>query len=116
MRAIEHPAVDVLGHPSGRLLNRRAGLDLDLDAVTEAAAANDVALEVNANPHRLDLWGEAVRRALEAGARIAINTDAHRPAEYENLRYGVHAARRGWAEPPDVLTASDVAGVRAFLG
>ncbi|MDZ7701933.1 MAG: DNA polymerase/3'-5' exonuclease PolX [Halobacteriales archaeon] len=113
--AIEHPAVDVLGHPSGRLLNKRQGLELDLDAVAESAAANGVALEVNASPYRIDLWGEAVRRAVDAGATISIDTDAHRPAEFEHLRYGVHAARRGWAEAADVLTARDADGVRAFL-
>jgi DNA polymerase (family 10) len=115
LAALDHPAVDVLGHPSGRMLNRRPGMELDLDAIAEAAARNEVALEVNANPHRLDLWGEAVRRAVDAGATIAINTDAHRPAEYEHLRYGVHAARRGWAEAADVLTTRDADGVREFL-
>ncbi len=113
--AMEHPEVDVLGHPTGRLLNRRSGLALDVDAVAEAAASNGVALEVNANPHRLDLQGEAVRRAVEAGATIAIDTDAHRPAEFEYLRYGVHTSRRGWAEAADVLNAREVDGFREFL-
>ncbi|MFB6359904.1 MAG: helix-hairpin-helix domain-containing protein [Halobacteriales archaeon] len=115
LTAIEHPAVDVLGHPSGRMLNRRPGMEIDIDAVAEAARSNGVALEVNANPHRIDLWGEAVRRAVEAGATIAINTDAHRPAEYSHRRYGVHAARRGWAETDDVLTARTADEVRDFL-
>ncbi|MFB6353449.1 MAG: DNA polymerase/3'-5' exonuclease PolX [Halobacteriales archaeon] len=113
--AAEHPSVDIVGHPSGRLLNRRPGLELDLDTLAEAAAANGVALEVNANPHRLDLWGEAVRRAIDAGATVAVNTDAHRPGEYDYLRYGVHAARRGWAERADVLNSSGADDVRAFL-
>jgi DNA polymerase (family 10) len=115
VRAVAHPAVDVLGHPSGRLLNRRPGLELDVDAIAAAAVEHEVALEVNANPHRLDLWGEAVRRAIEGGATIAINTDAHRPAEYEHLRYGLHAARRGWAAAENVLTSGDAAAVRSFL-
>ena len=114
--AVEHPEVNVLGHPTGRLLNRREGLDLDIDAVAEAAAANDTALEINANPHRLDLRGGYVQAAVEAGAVIVVNTDAHRPAEFDYLRFGVHTARRGWAEPADVLNARDADEVAEFLG
>jgi DNA polymerase (family 10) len=113
--AVEHPSVDVLGHPSGRILNSRAGLEFDVEAVASAAADHGTALEINSNPHRLDLWGSAVKQAVEAGATIAVNTDAHSPAEYENVRYGVHTARRGWAETADVLNARDAEGVRAFL-
>ena len=113
--AVEHPEVDVLGHPSGRLIHQRPGLELDVEAVAHAAADHDTALEVNGNPHRLDLWGSAVKQAVEAGATIAVDTDAHSPGEYEFVRYGVHTARRGWAETDDVLNARDAAGVRAFL-
>ena len=113
--AIEHPEVDVIGHPTGRYLNQRAGLELDFEAVAEAAAANGVALEVNANPQRLDLSGGAVRTAIEAGATIVVDTDAHRPASYDLVRYGVHTARRGWAEASDVLNAWDVEDVREFV-
>ncbi|WP_134670737.1 PHP domain-containing protein [Halorussus marinus] len=113
--AVEHPHVDVLGHPSGRMLNSRAGLEFDVEAVASAAADAETALEINSNPHRLDLWGSAVKRAVEAGATIAIDTDAHTPAEYRNVRYGVHTARRGWAETADVLNARDADGVREFL-
>ncbi len=114
-RAMEHPGVDVLGHPSGRLLNSREGMGLDAAALGETAAAEGVALEINSNPHRLDLWGGAVKAAVDAGARIVVNTDAHAPAEFENVRYGVHTARRGWAEPDDVLNAGSVDEVRDFL-
>ncbi|KYH27412.1 phosphatase YcdX [Halalkalicoccus paucihalophilus] len=113
--AIEHPATDVLGHPTGRMLGRRPGLDPDLQAIAEAAADHGVALEVNANPARLDLWGRAVKVARSAGAKIAIDTDAHSAAEFENVRYGVHTARRGWAEPEDVLNTWDAEAVRAFI-
>lgn len=101
--AAEHPHVDIIGHPSGRLLNQRSGMTLDPAALGEAAASADTALEINSNPARLDLWGDAVRRATDAGATIAINTDAHAPREYEYLRYGVHTARRGWADPTTVF-------------
>jgi DNA polymerase (family 10) len=113
--AIVHPAVDIVGHPTGRQLGRRPGLDLDVETVAEAAAAHDTALEVNANPRRLDLRGGAVKAAIEAGATIAIDTDAHRPANYELLRYGVHTARRGWAERGDVLNARPHEELLAFL-
>jgi DNA polymerase (family 10) len=115
VRAVEHPHVDVLGHPSGRLLNERRGLDFDVERVAAAAAAHDTALEVNSNPHRLDLWGDAVQAAVETGALIAVNTDAHAPAALGYVRYGVHTARRGWAEREDVLNARDLDGLRAFL-
>ena len=84
-------------------------------AQRSSAAANDVALEVNSNPHRLDLWGSAVQAAIEAGATIAIDTDAHSPQEFEFVRYGVHTARRGWASADDVLNARTAEAVRTFL-
>ena len=116
MRAVEHPAVDVLGHPTGRLLNRRKGLELDYDRIAAAAAEAGTALEVNANPHRLDLSGTGVRAAVDAGAPVVVNTDAHSPGELDYARYGVHTARRGWAESADVLNTWGADDVRAFLG
>ncbi|ELZ03743.1 DNA polymerase/3'-5' exonuclease PolX [Natrialba aegyptia] len=115
VRAVENPAVDVLGHPSGRLLNERSGLDFDATALGEAAAEHDTALEVNSNPRRLDLWGSAVQAAIDAGAKIAINTDAHQPSTLEFMRWGVHTARRGWAEPGDVINTWELEAVREFL-
>ncbi len=116
VRAVEHPEVDVLGHPTGRIINSRQGLAPDMDAVAAAAAREGVAIEVNANPARLDADGAAVRAAVEAGATIAVNTDAHSPRELDNARYGAHTARRGWAEHADVLNAWSVTEVREFLG
>jgi len=116
IRAIEHEHVEVLGHPTGRLINQRPGVDVDAERVGNAAADAGVALEVNANPARLDLAGEQVRAAIDAGATVVVNTDAHSPAEFEHLTYGVHTARRGWAEPDSVLNAWDVGAVREFLG
>jgi DNA polymerase (family 10) len=113
--AIEHPEVDIVGHPTGRLLNQRPGLDLDIERVADAAADSGTALEINADPHRLDLRSSNVKIAIEAGATIAIDTDAHRPGAYDSIRYGVHTARRGWAEADDVLNTRDADGVREFL-
>ncbi|GAA0513987.1 DNA polymerase (family 10) [Halorubrum aquaticum] len=116
VRAVEHPEVDVLGHPTGRLINERQGLDPDMERVAAAAASEGVAIEVNANPARLDADGSAVRAAVEAGATVAVNTDAHAPRELDNARYGLHTARRGWAETADVLNAYSLAELREFLG
>ena len=113
--AAEHPDVNVIGHPTGRYLNRREGLDIDIERLAAVAADNDTALEINANPARLDLGGGAVKQAVEAGATIAINTDAHSPRDFELLRYGVHTARRGWTETANVLNTRDAEGLREFL-
>ncbi len=115
VRAVEHPAVDVLGHPTGRRLGRRPGLDVDASRVAAAARDAGTALEVNASPSRLDLRDEHVRTAVEAGARVVVNTDAHRPEEFGQVRYGVHTARRGWAETAHVLNTLPVEDLRAFL-
>lgn len=115
VHAVENPAIDIVGHPSGRLLNQRSGLDYDVTAVGRAAAEHGTALEVNSDPRRLDLWGSAVQAALEAGAKIAIDTDSHQPATLEYMRWGVHTARRGWAEPIDVINTWDLTELREFL-
>ena len=114
--AIEHPETDIIGHPTGRTLNQRPGMSLDFETVGKAASEHGVALEINAYPSRLDLRGAAVKTVIEQGATIVVDTDAHAPVHLEFLRYGVHTARRGWAEPDDVLNARDVEGIREFLG
>ncbi|MFC7200340.1 DNA polymerase/3'-5' exonuclease PolX [Halospeciosus flavus] len=114
--AIEHEHVDVLGHPTGRLINDRPAMELDPSELGAAAAEHGVALEINSNPHRLDLWGELVKVAVEEGATVTVNTDAHSPSEFGYTEYGVHTARRGWCEPDDVLNTWDVDEVRDFLG
>ena len=115
IQAVEHPHVDILGHPTGRIINSRPGIAPDIEAVVEAAATAGTAIEVNANPARLDADGDTVRAAIDAGATIAVNTDAHAPRELDNARYGVHTARRGWAETADVLNARSSEEIRAFL-
>ncbi|WP_262175989.1 DNA polymerase/3'-5' exonuclease PolX [Haloarcula laminariae] len=113
--AAEHPEVDIIGHPTGRYLNRRPGLDVDVERLATAAAEAGTALEINASPARLDLDGYAVKAAIEAGATVAINTDAHSPGSFPQVTYGVHTARRGWAEAGDVLNARSAAELREFL-
>ena len=114
--AASHPSVDIIGHPTGRRLNERSGLDVDVAELAAVAADHETALEINANPSRLDLSGRFVQQAIEAGATITVNTDAHRPASYDFLRYGVHTARRGWAEADDVLNTHGVDALRSHFG
>ncbi|MDS0258086.1 DNA polymerase/3'-5' exonuclease PolX [Haloarcula sp. S1CR25-12] len=113
--AAEHPEVDIIGHPTGRYLNRRSGLDVDIERLASAAAEAGTALEVNASPARLDLSGNAVKPAIEAGATVAIDTDAHSPGSFGQVTYGVHTARRGWAEAGDVLNTRSPDDLREFL-
>ncbi len=99
LAAIRHPLVHIIGHPTGRFVGRRQGLEPDMSALFEAAAEHDTALELNANWNRLDLRDTHLRGALEAGCRIAINTDAHREEHLDNLTYGILTARRAGLEP-----------------
>src|SRR5512138_16653 len=103
LNAIRNPNVDIIGHPTGRLIPDREGADLDMDAVLQAAAETGVALEINAHPARLDLSDINARRAKELGIPISINTDAHSEEDMDMLPYGVATARRAWLEPKDVI-------------
>ncbi len=103
INAIRNPYVDIIGHPTGRLIPDREGADLDMDAVLQAAAETGVALEINAHPSRLDLDDVHARRAKEMGIPISINTDSHSEADFDMLPYGVATARRAWLEAKDVI-------------
>ena len=114
IRGMQHPEVDILAHPTGRILNRREPFALDVEAVLQAAAALDLAVELNAHPSRLDLHDGHVRRAKELGVKVAINTDAHVTRDLGLIRYGVDQARRGWLEKTDVLNALPLEGFLAW--
>jgi DNA polymerase (family 10) len=103
LNAINNPHVDMIGHPTGRLLPDRAGADIDMDVVMATAAATGTILEINANPARLDLRDIHVRMAVDRGVKIAVNTDAHRAEEFELLHYGIATAQRGWATASDIV-------------
>jgi len=105
LRALSNPFLHILGHPTGRLINRRAGTNPDMQKVAAAAKQHNVALEINAHWHRLDLRDTHARIAADAGCLLAINTDAHTREDFDNLRYGVLTARRAWLMPKSCLNA-----------
>lgn len=115
IRAIEHPATTMLGHPTGRLLLRREPYKIDLQKVIDAAIANRVIIEINANPRRLDLDWRLWRRAADRGLMCAINPDAHRTEGLQHFEAGVNVARKGGLGPEQVLNCRDVQGVARWF-
>ena len=103
LNAMQNPFVDAIGHPTGRLISRREGYEVDLNAVIKAAAETGTALEINSHYDRLDLSDLHAKQAKEAGARITINTDAHHTDMLWMMELGVGTARRGWLTRGDVL-------------
>jgi DNA polymerase (family 10) len=103
LKALQHPEADVFAHPTARLINKRDPVDFDVEEVLACAAEAGVALELNANPHRLDLRDTHLLLAKELGAKIVISTDAHRVEDLSLMPYGVEQARRAWLERDDVL-------------
>jgi len=104
-RAIANPCVDILFHPTGRLINKRPPIDIDIDEVIALAKKNGTVLEANAFPDRLDLKEEYIRKCMEAGVKISIDSDAHAARHFYLLEWGIAQARRGWAEKKDVVNA-----------
>lgn len=115
LRAIEHPLVNIIGHPTGRLINRRRGLEPDMAALYAAAAACGVALEINAHWMRLDLRDVHVRGAADAGCLIAIDCDVHERRDYDNLVFGVMTGRRGWLRPARCVNTWDAPKLHSWL-
>jgi DNA polymerase (family 10) len=107
LTAISNEHVDILGHPTGRLLPTRPAYELDMDRVLDAAKAAGTALEINASPYRMDLDDPQIREARDRGVSLAIGTDAHSRAELGHMRHGVTLARRGWCGPKDILNTLD---------
>ena len=115
IRAMQHPSVDIVGHPTGRLLGRREPFELDVEAVLQAASELDVAVEINANPNRLDLNEVHARRARELGVKVVINTDAHSVQRLDHISYGVDQARRAWLGREDVLNTMTADQLRGWM-
>jgi DNA polymerase (family 10) len=115
IKAIEHRYVHIIGHLTGRLILKREGLSPNLKKVIKAAAANDTALEINANHWRLDLRDTHAGAAIEAGVKLAVNTDAHGPADLDQLYFGVLTARRAWATKKHVVNCLPAGKLKQWL-
>jgi len=115
VRAIKNRYVGILAHPTGRLLFQREGFRIRLDDVYEAVSGEGVVIEVNASPHRLDLDWREIHPAKERKIRFAVNPDAHSAAGYDDLRYGIGVARKGWLTKKDVINTLPVEKALAVL-
>lgn len=114
-RAIENPNADILFHPTGRIINRREPIDLDMDEIIKVAKKTGTVMEANSFPERSDLRDEYVRKCVEAGVKLSIDSDAHSSKHYLNFEYGIAQARRGWAERGDIINAWPVEKMLGFL-
>ena len=115
LRAIANPYVDIIGHPTGRLLLGRAGYPIDMEAVIEAAATHGVCIEINANPSRLDLDWRFVRLARDRGIKVPIDPDAHSLTGLDDMRYGIGIGRKGWLRANDVLNTLETEALLHFF-
>ncbi len=115
LRAIENPHVDVIGHPTGRLILKRSAYALDIEAIIDAAARHGVALEINSQIDRLDLNDSQARLARDRGVRLIISSDAHAPQALAVTRWGVTQARRAWLTRDDVLNTRPFDTFRSLL-
>jgi len=114
LRAMDDPTMTILGHPTGRLLLSREAYPMDLDRIFARAAERRVAIEINADPQRLDLDWRVLQRAVAAGVAISIGADAHGPAHMHNMDYGIGIARKGWLRAEDILNTRPVDEFLAF--
>jgi DNA polymerase (family X) len=115
LAAMDSPYLSILAHPSGRLIDERDPYDVDMLAIVRKAKACGIALELNAHPERLDLSDVHCRMAKDEGVLVCVNSDAHSVADFDNLRYGIGQARRGWLEANEVLNTRPLAGLKKIL-
>jgi DNA polymerase (family 10) len=115
LRAIRNPHVDILGHPTGRMIGARPPADLDMEAVLQACAETGTAVEINAHPSRLDVNDLYARRAVELGCKVSINSDAHERSGMEMMDYGIAVARRAWLTPADVINTLALPELLVYL-
>lgn len=115
LRAMDNPCCNILGHPSGRLINRRGPSEVDMEKIMRAAAERNCHLELNAHPDRLDLSDRFCKMAREMNVKVAVSTDAHGLSELDFMRFGVDQARRGWLEPRDVINTRSLSELKKIL-
>jgi DNA polymerase (family 10) len=115
IKAMENPHVDIISHPTGRLIKKREEYQIDVEKILEAARETKTALEINSYPERLDLKDVYIKRAREEGVKMAINTDSHNPSQLHYIEYGISQARRGWAEKEDIINCWPVEKLLKFF-
>jgi DNA polymerase (family 10) len=115
VRAIQHPAANILAHPTGRRINRRDPYPVEMRDIVAAARDHGVMLEINATPERLDLNDLHATMAREAGVKLVISTDAHRMHELDWMRHGVDQARRAWCQPSDIANTRPLREFQTLL-
>jgi DNA polymerase (family X) len=115
VEAAKNPSVDIIFHPTGRMINRRDGYPVDMIKVIEAAKDTKTVLEIDAHYNRLDLKDEHIRMAIENEVNLMIDSDAHHPLHFSFLRFGIAQARRGWAEKTSILNTLPVSKLLASL-
>jgi DNA polymerase (family 10) len=108
LEAAKNPSVDIIFHPTGRIINRRDGYPVDIARLIETARDTNTVLEIDAHYNRLDLKDEYIRMAVNNDVKLVIDSDAHHPLHFAFLRFGIGQARRGWAEKPSILNALPV--------
>ncbi|OGI43425.1 MAG: DNA polymerase III [Candidatus Moranbacteria bacterium RIFOXYD1_FULL_44_9] len=115
IRAMENPRVDIISHPTGRVIHKRSGYELDMEEIFRAAARTKTILEINSYPDRLDLNDLNIRRAIEHGVKLSLGTDSHSKNQLHNLDLGIAQARRGWAKKGDIVNCLTADQIVAFL-
>ncbi|MBM3897907.1 MAG: DNA polymerase/3'-5' exonuclease PolX [Thaumarchaeota archaeon] len=115
LKAVENPNVDILFHPTGRLINKRAPYEIDIEKIIEKCSDVGTILEINAYPDRLDLKDDYIRKAVQIGAKLCINSDAHSTSHFQYLEYGIGQARRGWVSAEDMVNTFAVNSFLASL-
>jgi DNA polymerase (family 10) len=115
IRAMKNPNVDIISHPTGRLIQRRDEYQIDFEKILKVAKETGTILEINSFPERLDLNAENIRRAKEFGVKMAINTDAHHLDQMRFVEYGIAQARRGWAEKKDIINTQPLEKLLNFF-
>jgi DNA polymerase (family 10) len=115
IKAMQNKNVDIIGHPTGRLIGQRDEYQMDFDKILEVAKKTGTILEINSHPIRLDLNGFYIRRAKEAGIKMIINTDSHRKEQLKLMEYGIAQARRGWAEKSDIINTNSLEGLLKYF-
>ena len=115
IKAMKNSNIDIISHPTGRLIGRRDEYQLDFDKILDSAKETGTILEINSSPYRLDLNGFNIRRAKERGVKMIINTDSHRKEQLNLMEYGIGQARRGWAEKADIINTLPVEELMDFF-